>query len=97
MAHDYRLPDPCGHPLHPELHASRQSISSVSDPAYWRKLCPKLHVADKYMFNVNEPLKLPPPLLRGWREQIDEAGVARVKAAELRKHILLTILRAHGG
>jgi hypothetical protein len=77
MARDLKLPDPCDPPPIPELHASLQSLSSVSNPAYWSKLCPKLHVANKASFDATQPLELD-SLALNWRGQVDESGVAHV-------------------
>jgi hypothetical protein len=82
-------------PAQPHLHAKRQSLADVCNAAYWRQLCPQLHVCDAaFVAQHSAALSLPAPRLQDLRQQVDAAGVAQVWCV-LAWHVCRPLARVH--
>lgn len=69
-----------------KLHASEQSLGTVFDAAYWRAICPKLHVNDgafQKAATKGGALDLGHAVTEDLRAQIDREGVSQVMLGRL--------------
>jgi len=61
-------------PRFSELHAKHQSIETMQSCAYWRKLCPRLHIGDENVLNSVSQFCLSEKEIEGLKAEMLENG-----------------------
>ena len=88
------LPSIKSSPEHPELHLTKQTLDSVFEESYWRKICPELHVNDKQYQEESLKYVLPVPdnKKNEWTDRIKKEGYFDLHSSECKTNMSMDIL-----